>query len=121
MNPILLVTGGSRGIGAAVARLGAARCYHVAINYTADAAAAEAVAADVRAAGRLAWTHRADVGDEAQVMALFAALDEGARRAGAALAALVNNAGVVDRTARVDEMSGERIRRMFAINVFGSI
>jgi len=113
----MLVTGGSRGIGAAVARQAAARGYDVIVNYTRDAGAAEAVAADVRAAGRLAWTFQADVADEAQVMAMFGMLD-GLQRP---LAALVNNAGVVDVAQRVDAMSGERIRRMFAINVFGSL
>jgi NAD(P)-dependent dehydrogenase (short-subunit alcohol dehydrogenase family) len=117
MNPLLLVTGGSRGIGAAVARQAAAQGYDVIVNYTRDAAAADAVAADVRAAGRQAWTHRADVADEAQVMAMFAMLD-GLKQP---LTALVNNAGVVDMPQRVDAMSGERFRRMFAINVFGSL
>ena len=75
MNRILLVTGGSRGIGAATARLAAARGWDVAVHYTRDAAAAEAVAADVRAVGRRAWVLRADVADEAQVVAMFRALD----------------------------------------------
>lgn len=121
MNPILLVTGGSRGIGAAVSRQAAAAGYDVAINYTRDEAAAQAVAADVRAAGRQAFVLRADVADEAQVMAMFAALDAEAARHGGRLAGLVNNAGVVDRPQRVDEMSGDRLRRMFAINVLGSL
>jgi NAD(P)-dependent dehydrogenase (short-subunit alcohol dehydrogenase family) len=72
MNPILLVTGGSRGIGAATARLAAARGWDVAINYTRDAAAAEAVAQDVRAQGRRAITLQADVADETQVQSMFA-------------------------------------------------
>ena len=72
MNPLLLVTGGSRGIGAATARLAAARGWDVAISYTRDAAAAEAVAADVRAEGRRAWVLPADVADDAQVQAMFA-------------------------------------------------
>jgi NAD(P)-dependent dehydrogenase (short-subunit alcohol dehydrogenase family) len=113
----MLVTGGSRGIGAAVARQAAARGYDVVINYTRDAAAAEAVAADVRTAGRQAWTFQADVADEDRVLAMFAMLD-GLKRP---LGALVNNAGVVDMPQRVDAMSGERFRRMFAINVFGSL
>ena len=117
MNSLLLVTGGSRGIGASVARQAAVRGYDVVVNYTRDAQAAEAVAADVRAAGREAWTFQADVGDEAQVLAMFAMLD-GLKRP---LTALVNNAGVVDQPQRVDAMSGERFRRMFAINVFGSL
>ena len=117
MNPILLVTGGSRGIGAATARLAATRGWDVAVNYTRDAAAAEAVAADVRAAGRRAWVLQADVADDTQVVAMFQALD---REAGA-LSGLVNNAGVVDVAARVDEMSAARVQRMFAINVFGTL
>jgi len=116
MNPILLVTGGSRGIGAATARLAATRGWDVAVNYTRDAAAAEAVAADVRAAGRRAWVLQADVADEAQVLAMFEQLD---REAGV-LTGLVNNAGVVDVAARVDEMDMARWQRMFAINVFGT-
>ena len=75
MNSLLLVTGGSRGIGASVARQAAVRGYDVVVNYTRDAQAAEAVAADVRAAGREAWTFQADVGDEAQVLVMFAMLD----------------------------------------------
>ena len=95
----LLVTGGSRGIGAATALLAAERGWDIAINYTRAAGAAEAVAAQVRAKGRRALVLQADVGDEAAVVAMFAALD---REWGAhALAGLVNNAGVVDVAARV--------------------
>jgi NAD(P)-dependent dehydrogenase (short-subunit alcohol dehydrogenase family) len=117
MNRILLVTGGSRGIGAATVRLAAARGWDVAINYTRDTAAAQAVAADVRAAGRRAWVLQADVADDAEVQAMFQALD---REAGV-LRGLVNNAGVVDVAARVDEMNAARWQRMFAINVFGTL
>jgi NAD(P)-dependent dehydrogenase (short-subunit alcohol dehydrogenase family) len=117
MNPILLVTGGSRGIGAATARLAAARGWDVAVNYTRNKAAADAVAEQVRAAGRRAWVLQADVADDAEVVAMFQALD---REAGA-LSGLVNNAGVVDVAARVDEMSAARVQRMFAINVFGTL
>ena len=117
MNPILLVTGGSRGIGAATARLAAARGWDVAINYTRDAAAAEAVAQDVRAQGRRAVTLQADVADEAQVHAMFATLD----RDFGPLAGLANNAGVVDQGARFVEMDAARLQRMFAINVFGTM
>ncbi len=118
-NAGLLVTGGSRGIGAATARLAAARGWNVAINYTRDAAAAQAVAADVRALGRQALVLQADVGVDAEVQALFAAIDQAWGPRG--LAGLVNNAGVVDVAARLDEMSAARIQRMFAINVFGSM
>ena len=112
----LLVTGGSRGIGAAVARQAAAAGWHVAVNYSRDAAAAEAVAADVRAAGRRAITLQADVADEAQVEAMFARLD-----GAGTLGGLVNNAGVVDVAQRLDEMSLARLQRMFGINVIGSM
>ncbi|MDP3083183.1 MAG: SDR family oxidoreductase [Rubrivivax sp.] len=117
MNRVLLVTGGSRGIGAASARLAAQRGWDVAVNYTRDEAAAAAVADAVRAAGRRALAVRADVADEAQVLAMFAAID---RELGP-LAGLVNNAGVVDRASRVDDMSAARLQRMFAVNVLGSM
>jgi len=114
---IALVTGAGRGIGAATARLLAARGWDVAINYARDASAAERVADDVRNAGRRALTVRADVADEAAVRAMFEAVDGGLGRIGA----LVNNAGIVDLKSRFDEMSTERLRRMFDINVIGSM
>ena len=113
----LLVTGGSRGIGAAVARQAAAAGWHVGINYARDAAAAQAVAEAVRKLGRQAWALQADVADEAQVQAMFARLDAEAPP----LAGLVNNAGIVDVAQRVDEMSLARWQRMFGINVIGSM
>jgi NAD(P)-dependent dehydrogenase (short-subunit alcohol dehydrogenase family) len=116
MNKTLLVTGGSRGIGAAAAVLAAQRGWDVAVNYTRDAAAAERVAATVRAAGRRALVVQADVAEEAQVLAMYAAVD----REFGPLGGLVNNAGVVDMPARVDEMSLLRLQRMFAINLTGS-
>jgi NAD(P)-dependent dehydrogenase (short-subunit alcohol dehydrogenase family) len=116
MNPSLLITGGSRGIGAATAVLAAQRGWDVAINYTRDAAAANAVAAQVRALGRRALVIQADVAEEAQVLAMFAAVDKGF----GPLRGLVNNAGVVDQPARVDQMSLQRLARMFAINLTGS-
>jgi NAD(P)-dependent dehydrogenase (short-subunit alcohol dehydrogenase family) len=116
--PTLLVTGASRGIGAATARLAAQRGWDVAINYTRDEAAAQAVAADVRAAGRRALVLQADVAVDAEVVALFAAIDQAW---GPGLGGLVNNAGVVDVAARVDQMDAARLQRMFAVNVFGSM
>jgi NAD(P)-dependent dehydrogenase (short-subunit alcohol dehydrogenase family) len=120
-SPLLLITGASRGIGAATARLAAAQGWDIAINYTRDEAAADAVAQEVRARGRRALTLRADVADEAQVLAMFVALDRHAAEGGSRLGGLVNNAGVVDVAARLDEMSGARLQRMFAINVFGTL
>jgi NAD(P)-dependent dehydrogenase (short-subunit alcohol dehydrogenase family) len=113
---ILLVTGGSRGIGAAAAVLAARAGWDVAINYTRDATAAEAVAAEVRALGRRAMVVQADVADEAQVLAMFAAVDASLGR----VTGLVNNAGIVDLPARVDEMSLQRLQRMWAVNITGS-
>ncbi|MDE2370782.1 MAG: SDR family oxidoreductase [Burkholderiales bacterium] len=117
MPPILLVTGAGRGIGAATAVLAARQGWDVAINYRRDTAAAQAVADRVRAQGRRALVVQAEVDDEAQVLAMFAAIDRGLGR----LSGLVNNAGVVDVAARVDEGSVARWQRMFAINVIGSM
>lgn len=117
MQRTLLVTGGSRGIGAAVCVQAAQAGWDVAVNYTRDAAAAEAVAAAVRAAGRRAITVPADVADEAAVQALFARVDAEL----GALAGLVNNAGVVDQPQRVQDQSLARWQRMFGINVIGTM
>jgi len=112
----VLVTGGSRGIGAATCRLAAAAGWAVAVNYARDAAAAEAVVAAIAAAGGRALAVRADVASDAEVRAMFATVDA----ALPPLAGLVNNAGVVDLAARVDAIGVERLQRMFAINVYGS-
>ena len=114
---IALITGASRGIGAATARLLAERGHDVAINYARNAAAAEAVAAEVRALGCRALLVRADVADEDAVVAMFEAVDRGLGR----LTALVNNAGIVDMKARLDEMSAARFRRMLDVNVLGTL
>lgn len=122
LNKTLLVTGGGRGIGAATALRAAQQGFDVAVNFSRDEAAAEAVADCVRAAGRRAALLQADVGNEAAVLAMFGTLDGWITSDGwPPLAALVNNAGIVDVAARVDQMSGARLRRMFDINVFGSL
>ena len=116
MDKVLLVTGASRGIGAATARLAARNGWAVAVNYTANALAADEVVREIRAAGGRALPVQADVVDEAQVLRLFETIDAQLGR----VTGLVNNAGVVDVTARIDEMSMARWRRMFDINVIGS-
>jgi NAD(P)-dependent dehydrogenase (short-subunit alcohol dehydrogenase family) len=117
MNKVLLVTGGSRGIGAATALLAAQNGWSVAVNYTANSLAADEVVRQIRASGGQAMSVQADVADEAQVLRMFEHIDAKFGR----LTGLVNNAGVVDVTARVDEMSVARWKRMFDINVIGSM
>ncbi len=116
MEQVVLITGGSRGIGAATALLAARQGYAVAVNYTAQAGAADVVVQAIRAAGGRAMAVQADVAQEDQVLQMFARVDAEL----GLLTALVNNAGVVDVSARVDEMSLARLRRMFDINVIGS-
>jgi len=117
MDKVLLVTGGSRGIGAATALLAAQQGWQVAVNYTQNAAAADAVVQQIQALGRRALAVQADVAHEDEVLRMFARIDNELGR----LSGLVNNAGVVDVSARVDEMSLTRWRRMFDINVMGSL
>lgn len=116
MNPVVLVTGASRGIGAATALLAAQSGYAVAVNYTRDSLAADEVVRQIRAMGGTAIAVQADVAVESQVMAMFDKIDA---KLGP-LASLVNNAGIVDVACRVDAMDWGRLQRMFATNVFGS-
>ena len=116
MDQVLLITGASRGIGAATALQAARRGWAVAVNYASNSLAADEVVRSIRAAGGTAITVQADVGDEAQVIAMFEKVDAKLGR----LTALVNNAGVVDMQARVDQMSVARLERMLRINVIGS-
>jgi len=116
MGKVLLVTGGGRGIGAATSRLAAHRGWDVCVAYRSDAAAARAVADEVRAAGRRALAVAADVASEEQVVRLFEAVDRGL----GPLDGLVNNAGALERQATVAEMDAARIGRVLATNVTGS-
>lgn len=117
MSKVVLITGASRGIGAATARLAAARGYAVGINYTRDADAADAVAEAVRTAGAKAVTVRADVADESQVVGMFDAVAS----ALGPIDALVNNAGILFRQSRLEEMDAARINRVLAVNVTGAM
>ena len=117
MEQVLLVTGASRGIGAATALIAARKGYAVAVNYTANGQAAQEVVSRIRDAGGKAIAVQADVAEEEQVLKMFETVDAQLGR----LTALVNNAGVVDVTARLDEMSVARLKRMFDINVIGSM
>jgi NAD(P)-dependent dehydrogenase (short-subunit alcohol dehydrogenase family) len=113
---VAIVTGGSRGIGRAVA-IGAAACgFKVCVGYASNEAAAREVVGSIEAKNGKAIAVKCDVASEADILALFRAADEFGT-----LGALVNNAGIVGMTQRVDEMSAERIQRMMAINVTGSI
>jgi NAD(P)-dependent dehydrogenase (short-subunit alcohol dehydrogenase family) len=113
---ILLVTGGSRGIGAATAQLAVQRGYTVCITYLHNQAAAEAVVTDITAAGGHALALAADVGVEDEVIRLFEHLDTHI----GPIAALVNNAGILEQQMRVDQMDAARLQRIFTTNVIGS-
>lgn len=115
---ILLVTGGSAGIGAATARMGAARGYEqVVVTYSRDAAGAEAVVRDIEAAGARGLAIRADVTDPTAIAALF---DQLATLPPAPLH-LVNNAGIVSPTGSLQDLTPDRVAKVFAVNVFGAI
>jgi NAD(P)-dependent dehydrogenase (short-subunit alcohol dehydrogenase family) len=116
MDGVVLVTGGSRGIGAAAAALAAARGYDVALSYRTDERAASAVVEAVRALGARAIAIRADVAHEADILELFAAVD-----AFGTLAVLVNNAGITGGFSRVADLQAEMLERTFAVNVTGAM
>jgi len=113
---VLIVTGGSRGIGAATATLAAKRGYAVCVNYRSNQAAAEAVVAGIRDAGGTALAVGADVAVEDDVVRLFETVDA----ALGPLTALVNNAGILEKQSRVEQIEAARIDRIFATNVRGT-
>ncbi|MEZ5784174.1 MAG: SDR family oxidoreductase [Rhizobiaceae bacterium] len=113
----LLVTGGSRGIGAATALLAAQSGWRVAVNYTSNEAAAAKVVAAITDSGGEAFAVKGDVGSEADILTMFEAVDERYGR----LEGLVNNAGIAGPELRLDQMDSARIERMFRVNVTGSL
>ncbi|MDX5445288.1 MAG: SDR family oxidoreductase [Zoogloeaceae bacterium] len=115
--PLILITGAGRGIGAATARLAAARGYAVCVNYRSDEASATAVVEAIRRDGGSAVALRADVSNEAGVRALFTAVDAQPGR----LAALVNTAGMLERQCRVDELDADRLQRVLATPIIGPV
>jgi len=117
MDKVILITGGSRGIGAATAILAAQQGYRICINYLTDAAAAHEVLAQVHALGAQAIAVRADVSNEEEIIGLFTRVDEEL----GPITALVNNAGTVGLKSRVDEMSESRILHTLRTNVLGPI
>ena len=116
MSKIMLVTGGGRGIGAAVAKLAARRGYAVGVNYHANADTAHAVVAEIVQGGGRAVALQADVSQEDQVLRMYGELDRQLGR----IDALVNNAGILEQQMRVDQMSAERLLRVLSTNVIGA-
>lgn len=115
-NKVMLITGASRGIGAATARLAAAQGYTVCVNYREQQHAAEQLVKQIHLAGGKAIAIQADVSDEVQVEALFQRIDAAFSR----LDVLINNAGMLESQARLEAIDGARLQRVFAANVFGS-
>ena len=116
MKKIIVVTGGSRGIGAATACLAAERGYAVCINYLQNRGAADSVVRDVVSTGGTALAVQADVSVEEDVLRLFKTVDD----ALGVVTALVNNVGIVEQQMRVESMDAARLNRVFAVNVTGS-
>jgi NAD(P)-dependent dehydrogenase (short-subunit alcohol dehydrogenase family) len=117
MSGVLLVTGGSRGIGAAVALQAARQGWNVAVNYQGNKARAEAVVEEIKAGGGVAFAVQGDVALEADVQTIFTAVD----REFGPVTGLVNNAGITGPVSRLDSLSPEALRRLVDINIIGSV
>ncbi len=117
MTKTILVTGASRGIGAQTALLASNQGYKVCINYRHEAKAAQAVVEQIKSQGGEAFAVQADIADEVSVMALFHTIDQH----WGALTALVNNAGILETQMRLENMSADRLHRIFNTNVIGSM
>jgi NAD(P)-dependent dehydrogenase (short-subunit alcohol dehydrogenase family) len=113
---ILIITGGSRGIGAATARLAAQRGYAVCVNYAQDRIAAQSITDEIKEKGGQAIAVACDISSEPEVVRLFESVDKAFGR----VTDLVNNAGILERQVRVEEMDAARINRIFATNVTGA-
>lgn len=116
MSKVMLITGGSRGIGAAVAKLAASRGYAVGVNYHSNADAAQSVVAQIQRDGGSAIAIQADVSQEDQVLRMFRTLDERLGR----IDALVSNAGILEKQMRVEDISADRLLRVLSTNVIGA-
>jgi NAD(P)-dependent dehydrogenase (short-subunit alcohol dehydrogenase family) len=114
MRPIILITGGSRGIGAATSLLAAQKGYNVVVNYRSDDEAASRILKRIHDAGGEAIAHRADLSNEEEIMAMFRRVDNEL----GPLSALVNNAGILGRQCSVDEIDWQRLQTTFAVNTF---
>lgn len=117
MGKVIVITGASRGIGAATARLASAMGYAVCVNYLKNKGAAEGVVDDIRSKGGRAIAVAADISVENDVIRLFETVDANL----GIVTALVNNAGILERQIRVEEVNASRLQRIFAVNVMGSI
>lgn len=113
--PVILITGGSRGIGSATARLAAAQGYDVVLTFVSDESAAKQVAEEIEANGRRALAVRADSSDPSQVSALFDTIDREFGR----IDVLVNNAAILAKQSRLEDLSYDRLQRVFAVNAIG--
>lgn len=113
---IILITGGSQGIGAATAMLAAQRGYHVVINYSNNDEAAASVVEKINTSGGTAQSYKADVSSEAEIIAMFEAID----KAPGTLSALVNNAGIIESQIRFSAINTARLQKIFSTNVIGS-
>src|SRR5882724_4755561 len=114
--PILLITGASRGIGATTARLAARRGFDVAVNYLKDRASADAVVADVKAAGRRAVAVQADMGQEADIARMFATVDDRLGR----LTHMVYNTGITGPASRIEALASKDAQEILTVNVLGA-
>ena len=117
MNEVLIVTGGSRGIGAATARIAGRSGYAVCVNFLKNKAAAKQIVDKINADGGHAIAVGADISKEEEVLELFSTVDDSLGK----ISALVNNAGILERQMRIEDMDSKRLNRVFRTNITGSI